>query len=522
MVTQELSQTAASPSLRAWVGFLAQCVALFMAVLDIQIVASSLPDIQMGLGLAFDQLSWIQTAYLSAEIVAIPLTGLLTRALSTHRLFVAGVLGFTIASAACAAAMDFHSLIIARSFQGFCGGIIIPMVFSTGYRLFPPQMQGRATIIAGAFAMVAPTLGPALGGYITEVLSWHWLFLINVLPGLAVAAIVSRTIRIDVPRPALLRRVDVVSVLLMASSLVSLELAMKFGPERGWSSVLVVFLLVWFATAGVLAVVRSLGRAEPVVDFRLFKDRDFAIGCCFSFALGAALYGSTYLLPLFLGLVRLHDSLEIGSIMIVTGAAQLLVAPLVPPLERRIDARVLTGVGFVVFAAGLWLSVGHDPRSDFHDAFWPQVLRGAATMLCILPPTTLALAYLPAPKVGDGSALFNMMRNLGGAIGLGIVDTILRANTEAHGLALADRLVAGSREAAAFVGLPLDRFHDVPIGPVDEATRQMVEPMVRRAAMTMSFSEAWAVLAIIMVATVVLLPLIRKQRPPHDMPPVWD
>ena len=173
----------------AWLGFLAMCVGMFMAILDIQVVASSLPAIRDALAIPTDQLSWLQTAYLVAEVVAIPLTARLTRPLTIGGLFVAAILGFTAASLGCALSTGFGTLIGFRIVQGFFGGMVIPAVFTAVFVLFPADRRVVPTTVAGVFAMLAPTLGPVVGGYLTEMLSWHWLFLVNLGPGLAAAAV---------------------------------------------------------------------------------------------------------------------------------------------------------------------------------------------------------------------------------------------------------------------------------------------------------------------------------------------
>ena len=221
---------------KTWIGFVAMAVGMFMAILDIQIVASSLPEIQAGLGLALDQLSWVQTAYLMAEIVAIPLTGWLTAMLSTRGAFLACVCGFTAASLACAGSTGFWSLIPARVVQGFCGGALIPLVFSAIFLMFDWPARTRATLVAGLLAMLAPTLGPSIGGFVTDRLSWHWLFLINVPAGIVVALLVARTVEVDRADRRGFGAVDLWALPLLAIFLAGLELLLKEAPKRGWSS----------------------------------------------------------------------------------------------------------------------------------------------------------------------------------------------------------------------------------------------------------------------------------------------
>ena len=220
-----------------WVGFSAMTLGMFMAVLDIQIVVTSLPEIREALAIAPDKMSWIQTAYLIAEVIAIPLTGLLTRVLSLRRLFVAALLLFTLASAACAASGGFESLIVARVVQGFAGGVLIPSVFSAVFLLFPFRQQGIATTLAGVMAVLAPTVGPLVGGWITQTYSWHWLFLVNVLPGIAAALVAGRFLPREAGEYSHARTIDIAGLLLMALALAALEIGLKDAPKHGWDSV---------------------------------------------------------------------------------------------------------------------------------------------------------------------------------------------------------------------------------------------------------------------------------------------
>jgi MFS transporter, DHA2 family, multidrug resistance protein len=486
---------------------------MFMAILDIQIVASSLPEIQTAFGIPLDLLSWIQTAYLIAEIVAIPLTARLTRLLSLRGLFVLAITGFSISSLGAALSSGFAELIFWRVIQGFSGGAIIPTVFTAGFALFPEDRRILPTTVAGIFAMLAPTLGPVVGGYLTDTYSWHWLFLINLPPGVLVAVVTGALLREGRPDWQLLRRFDYAGAALAALFLGTLELLLKEGPKHGWAGTYVAALLLLCFVGGAGAVHRCLTHREPIVELGLFRDRRFAGCCLFSFTLGAGLYGSVYLMPLFLGLVREHTPIEIGLVMIVSGAAQLATAPLAAAAERRLDPLLLTALGYGLFGAGLFVNCFSTFETDFHGLFWPQVLRGIGVMLCLLPTATLALQDRKGDVLANASALFNLLRNLGGAIGIALVDTILERRVPVHVAELVTRLQAGDRETARFVGLPLERFHGVPLGPVDETTRQQVAPLVERAALVLSFNEAWLLLGLSFALTLLALPLLKASKP---------
>ena len=500
---EEVSKAAAS---KTWIGFAMMCVGMFMAILDVQVVATSLPTIQEALNIAPDQMSWIQTAYLIAEIIAIPLTGVLMRILTMRWLFTIAVMVFTAASIACAASESFHTLITFRIFQGFSGGTLIPIVFSAVFLLFPVQLQPLAATIAGVLAVLAPTVGPVVGGWITETYSWPWLFLINVLPGVLAASVVSRSLprgRVSLDQ---LRSLDLLALSLGAVALAGLEIAIKEAPKRGWSSPLTVTLLCLFAITAPGFVVRTLRKTEPLVNLRTFRDRHFSIGCLLSFAFGMGLYGSVYLMPVFLAYVRGHNALEIGKTMLVTGIAQLITAPVAVGLVRRIDERFLIVGGFLFFAIGLALSSMQTKTTDFDEMFWPQVLRGCAIMFCILAPTQLALGHLTKSAVEDASGLFNLMRNLGGAIGIALIDTVIYTRTPEYARAFVDHLAAGDMETAKTLGISGE---DVASALIDPEKQAMLSSMVEKAASVEAINDAWRLIAVLTIAALIIMPFAR-------------
>jgi DHA2 family multidrug resistance protein len=494
---------------RTWLGFTMMCVGMFMAILDVQVVATSLPTIQGALGIPPDQMSWVQTAYLVAEVIAIPLTGVLTRILSMRWLFVSGIALFTLASSGCAGSGSFATLISWRVLQGFSGGTLIPAVFSAVFLLFPARRQGVATTLAGVLAVLAPTIGPIVGGWITDAYSWHWLFLINVIPGIVSAVLASMLLPKAPMHPREVRTLDIASLVMIAIALGALEIAFKQAPERGWTSGLVTALLALSFGGAAGFIRRTLRVSHKIVDLGNFADRHFTIGCILSFVLGIGLFGSVYLMPVYLAFVRYHDAFEIGTVMLVTGVAQLVTAPLAVVLEQRMDARLLTAAGFALFAIGLGLSAFQTPRTDYDEMFWPQIIRGVAVMFCLLPPTRLALGNLEKCRVADASGLFNLMRNLGGAIGLALIDTIIYSRSATHGLEIVKKLQGGDTATAKFIGLSMEAFAARSSGPPNAAVQAMLRPIIERAALTQAINEAWAMIAVLTVAALICVPFAR-------------
>ena len=496
----------ASATIKIWVGFTTMCIGMFMAILDVQIVATSLPTIQSALNIAPDQMSWIQTAYLMAEVIAIPLTGFLTRLLGMRILFVAALALFTASSIGCASSGSFPFLIAWRVVQGFSGGTLIPAVFAAVFVLFPARQQGVATTLGGVLAVLAPTVGPIVGGWITQTYSWHWLFLINVVPGIVAAGLAALVLPRSDLHPGEARKLDLISLILLAIALACLVLALKEAPQRGWTSGPIFGLLLGSAGCAAGFVDRTRKAPHPIVDLVNFTDRNFAVGCILSFALGVGLFGSVYLMPVFLAFIREHNALEIGSIMLVTGVVQLLVAPAAVALEQRTDARILTAAGFALFALGLGLSAFQTPETDFDGMFWPQVIRGAAIMFCLLPPTRLALGRLTADRVPDASGLFNLMRNLGGAIGLALIDTVIFGRTPVIGASILDHLQRGDIAMAKLIGAPQELLATRTPGPLDAATSALVQPLIEKASLVQAINEAWALIALVTIVALICLP----------------
>jgi DHA2 family multidrug resistance protein len=487
---------------------------MFVALLDIQVVSAVLPAMGSALHTGIDRLSWIQTTYLTGEVIAVALSGRLSRALSTTGAFSGATIGFVIASAGCAASSDFGSLIVWRTIQGLCGGLIIPTVFSAGYRIFPKDLQARAVLLAGGVAMLAPSLGPLVGGFIGERLSWNWVFLINVPTGIVVAVMAYAAVRVDEPDPRAWKDIDAVALLALAGSLAMLQVLLKLAPGDHWRNWRDLALCCGTVLAAAVFVLRSVRTQRPLVDLTPLKSTSFAAACSLNFIVGSALYGCVYVMPLFLGFVRGHSSLDIGLIMTVMGAAQLIAAPLATLAAKRFSPPVLTTFGLALFGAGLLLNASSTPRSDAAALFWPQVLRGAGAMFCILPLTTAALDPQPERQLANASALLNLMRNLGGAIGIGIVDTVVNVRPPAIASHLATKLLAGNRGAASFVGLPPALFNGTPLHGVGSAELAFARPLVEHAALTAAFNEAWLILGGLTIAALAIIPLLREKSTP--------
>lgn len=496
---------------RDWIGFLAMVVGMFMAILDIQIVASSLAQIQAGISASADEVSWVQTAYLIAEVVMIPLSGWLAKVFSTRWLFFASASAFTLASALCAFAWNIESMIVLRAIQGFLGGAMIPTVFATSFMLFPPRMSAGVSVLIGLVATMAPTLGPTLGGWLTDMWSWHWLFLINVVPGLIVAVVVLTFVDVDRPRLNLLARFDHVGIVLIALFLGSMQYVLEEGPREDWfQDPAIVAFTALMALAGLGFVARELSYAHPVVELRAFADRNFAVGCVFSFIIGIGLYGSVYVIPLYLGRVRGYSSLEIGLTMMVTGLFQLLSAPLAGNLAKHMDLRLMLALGLGLFGAGLWLNSHLTSEWGYWEMFLPQAVRGLSLMFCFVPVNTVALGHLSPEKVQNASGLYNLMRNTGGAVGLAAITTTLTHRVDLHMARLSESVTEANLEAVTRLQSMSDRFATLIPGDPDKAALLSLVRITRQQAMTMAFGDVLLCVALVFAFGLLLMPLVHK------------
>lgn len=495
---------------RRLIAFLAMVVGMFMAILDIQIVSASLAEIQAGLSAGSDEIGWVQTAYLIAEVIMIPLSGTLARIVSTRVLFSVAAAGFSAASALAATATNIEQMIVYRAIQGFIGGGMIPSVFAAAFTIFPPSKRNIVSPIIGLIATLAPTIGPTVGGYLSHAFSWHWLFLVNVIPGIIVATLTWTFIDFDEPELGLMKKFDWWGLLSMAIFLGSLEYVLEEGNANDWfNDDHIVMGAAATALAAAVFFYRAFKVEFPVVDLRAFANRNFTFGSLFSFVMGIGLYGLTYLYPLYLGRIRGYDSLMIGETMFVTGLAMFLTAPVAGFLAGRLDLRLMMGLGFGGFAAGTWMMSQLTVDWDFWELFVPQVLRGCSLMICMVPINNIALGTLPPARIRNASGLFNLTRNLGGAVGLAIINTILTERQDFHYARLAEHVQWGNPEALDRLDNMASNFDAYGLDGATAAVRQLAA-MVQQQAVVMSFGDIFVLLTVLFLAMIAGVLMISK------------
>jgi len=501
------------PTWRDWAGVLAMVTGLFLAIMDVQIVSSSLTQIQGGLSASADEIAWVQSAYLIAAVVMVPFSGTLSRLLSTRVTFVIATLGFTGASVLCATATSLNEMILYRAMQGFSAGAITPAVFPVVYTRFRGPKLPTMLVMISIILNLSSTLGPTIGGFLTDTFSWHWLFLVNIVPGLLVAAVVWMTIDIDKPDFSLLRDFDVIGLVLMATFLGCLEYALEEGPRWGWFDDFTIrTTIIVSAVASVFFFWRMFAYRQPIVDLRTYANRNFALGSFYTFLIGVGMYGTTYLIPLFLAQVRGYSSLEIGTTVVVAGLFMMALSPFSTQIARRLDLRIMLAIGLSLFAVSMYLTATLTNQTGFWELFVPQALRGVALMFCYLPANMIALGTITPDKLKNAAGLYNLNRDLGGALGLATIGTVMNDRLHFHWNRLIEDINPARPVVQQFLETQTSRFEPLISGDPAQAALEVLADLVQREALVLTYNDALLMIGAVFVVGLMLMPLARPQR----------
>ena len=418
---------------RSWIAVIGSALGAFMAVLDIQIVNASLPDIQGAIGAGFDDGGWISTSYLVAEIIVIPLSGWLARAFSLRTYLLVNSVLFLIFSILCGLAQNLGQMIVLRALQGFTGGVLIPMAFTIIITMLPKSKQPIGMALFAISATFAPSIGPTIGGFLTQTYSWQYIFYVNALPGALMVGMLWYALDRTPKQLHLLRQGDWPGIATMALGLGSLQTVLEEGNKDDWfGSPFITRLSVIAAVSLTLFLWVELTVKKPLLNLRLVLRRNFGFGMSANFLLGVALYGSVYVLPQYLSRIQGYNSEQIGMVLAWTGLPQLILIPLVPKMMKKIDPRIMIGVGFALFAGSNFLNIFLSPDNSGPQLLIPNIVRAVGQALCFAPLSAVATAGIEPENAGSASALFNMMRNLGGAIGIASLQTFLTKREQFH------------------------------------------------------------------------------------------
>ncbi|EKE73065.1 DHA2 family efflux MFS transporter permease subunit [Gallaecimonas xiamenensis] len=429
-----------------WLAVMGALVGAFMAILDIQITNSSLKEIQGALGATLTESSWIATSYLVAEMIAIPLTGFFSRWLSPRRYLLWNSAGFILASLACSLSWNLESMIVFRALQGFTGGALIPMAFTLIMTLLPKEKQPVGMALFGVTATFAPSIGPSLGGWLTDTFSWHYLFYLNVLPGILVMALLAMGLDKKDRNDGELKSIDLFGMVTMALGLGALEIVLEEGSRDDWFDA---EYLRWLAVISAISMVffiwRQFTAKAPLVNLRLFGNADFTKACIAYFALGAGLFGSVYMVPLFLAQIHDYTAMQIGLVLMWVGFPQLPLFPLIPKLVKKVDPRYLVFAGFVGIAISMWMNINMTVLYDGAFLIPALLVRAMAQPFMMVPLSIIATQHIRQEDAPSASTLLNVMRNLGGAVGIAMLATLLDTRTRHYLWQVKETLVSGSQ-----------------------------------------------------------------------------
>jgi DHA2 family multidrug resistance protein len=426
------------PTFNPWLIAASVMLATVMEVLDTSVANVALPHIAGNLSATPEEATWVLTSYLISNAIILPATSWIGKYIGRKRFLLICIVIFTAASALCGAAPNLTILIIARILQGMGGGALQPIAQSVLLESFPPAKRGAAMAIYGMGIVVAPIIGPTLGGWITDNYSWRWIFYINLPVGL-VAAFMANTFVEDPPylqnqKPG---RIDYTGFSLMALGLGALELTLDLGQQRDWfESPLIVFTATLSGLCILLFIAWELYTPEPIVNLRVFLNRNFAVGCALIASVGVVLYGSTALLPLFLQTLLGYPAVESGFAVSPRGVGAILSMMIVGRLISKVDSRYLITFGFCVLSFSTYLFTLINLYIAQSNIIVPMLISGVAMGFVFVPLTTLSMATLPQDQIGNASGIYNLMRNTGGSIGIAIMTTLLTRYQQVHQVAL--------------------------------------------------------------------------------------
>ncbi|BAY60733.1 EmrB/QacA family drug resistance transporter [Calothrix brevissima NIES-22] len=515
-IQQHTSRPPENIPLRTWIGVLASMLGAFMAVLDIQITNASLQEIQASLGATLEEGSWISTAYLVAEIVVIPLTGWLSRVFSLRRYLLVNTVLFIFFSICCAWAWNLNSMIVFRALQGFTGGVLIPSAMTVVLTTLPPSKQAVGLAAFGITAVFAPSIGPTLGGWLTENFSWQYSFYINLFPGILMLTGVWYGIKQDKLQLQLLKQGDWWGIISMAIGLGSLQVVLEEGSRKDWfSSALIVRLSVIAVIFISLFLIIELTRKQPFINLRLVLKRNFGLASIINISLGVGLYGSIYILPLYLAQIQKYNALQIGEVLIWAGIPQLFIIPFIPKLMQRIDVRFMVAVGVSLFAISAFMNAGMTSQTGLDQLRWSQLVRAMGQPLIMVPLTTIATAGLNPKEAGSASGLFNMMRNMGGSLGIAALATLLTNREQFHSNRLGDSVSLYNPETQQRIDQMTQYFisRGADLSTAQNQAIASISNIVRREAFVMAFNDCFHFIAIALLLSGLAIIFIKKVKP---------
>lgn len=503
-------------TLKTWICVIGVLLGCFIAVLNIIVTNSSLRDIAGTLAASSDEISWVPTSYLVAEIVVIPLTAWLSDAFSLKKYLLANSVMFVIFSICCGQAHSLDLMILFRVLQGFTGGVLIPLSFVVILTYLPPSKQPIGMALFSITATFAPAIGPLVGGWLTDNYGWPFIFYMNALPGALLIAAVWFTMEDQPMNLGLLKKGDWWGILTMAIGLAAFEVVLEDGNRKDWFGDPGIVKLAWTAAIFIPAfILIELNKKEPLVDLRLFARRNFAMGSIVNVILGVGLYGVVFILPLYLGQIHGYDASQIGTVIIWLGMPQLVVIPLVPKLMQYVETRTLIGIGVLFFGGSSFLTAHLDMNFAGPQFHIPLVIRALGQPLIMVPLSAVTTSGMAKGREsGAASALFNMMRNIGGSIGIAGLSTLLSVRERFHSERIGESVTTYSGAVQERVLQSAAYFMSKGSDPVSAQMRAIgaVGGVVRREAFLLAYGDCFLALGCVLLASGVALFFMKKTR----------
>ena len=503
-------------SFRDWVGVMATLLGAFMAVLDIQVTNASLNDITGALNSTIDEGSWISTGYLIAEIVVIPISGWLSQVFSVRRYLLVNATLFLIFSIGCAFAVNLPMMIFFRAGQGFTGGVLIPMAFTVILTTLPPSKQPLGLALFSMTATFAPSIGPTIGGWLTDNYGWEYIFYINIVPGLLLIAGVWYGLAPQPMQLNLLRKGDWWGIITMAIGFASFEFFADEGNRKDWfGSEEIQRAAIIAAISLPLFVIIQFTRQQPLLNLRLLARRNFGISTVITLALGLGLYGSTYILPLYLAQVQGYNALQIGQTVMWAGIPQLFITPFVPKLMQWIDLRLLVAIGLSLFGISCFMNSHMTHDTGMEQLLPAQIVRALGQPLITTALSSISTAGIEPKQIGSASAIYNMARNLGGSVGIAILGTIQSQRERFHSNRLVDAVSLSNPITRDRIAQLTQFFTNQGADPVTAQNQAItqISNIVRREANVMSFNDCFLFIGFALFAGALLVLLLKKAKP---------
>jgi DHA2 family multidrug resistance protein len=501
------------PLVNPWIVAIAVMFATFMEVLDTTVVNVSLPHIAGSLSASVDEAAWALTSYLVANAMILPITGWLANYFGRKRVLLAAVFGFTAASVLCGLAPTLPVLIFFRVIQGATGGALQPLSQAVMLEAFPPKDRGKAMAFWGFGIVVAPMLGPVLGGYLTDNFSWRWVFYINLPVGLA-SVIMTRLFIFDPPYIGRQKRgIDYWGIGLLALGVGALQIVLDKGQEEDWfASHWMTALAIIAAVAIVVFIIHELRSRDPVVHLRVFKVRTYGTGVFLMTVMGFVLYGSMLLVPIFLQTLLGYSAVDAGIAMAPRGLGSFLMMPVVGTVLGRFDPRRVLAVGLVGASWSLYALSTLNLNAGYWDIFWPQFLQGASLALLFVPLTTSTMDPIPKEEMGNATSMFNLMRNLGGSIGIASATTFLFRREQFHTHVLGANVSAYNPQTQTYLQALQSGMMAHGSDPHTAASQSYIAlwGMVQRQAAMVAFVDTFRAMSVVFLLMLPLLLLMKK------------